>query len=136
MISCILISTLNRFEFHFFTTFLTESAHRTQGNTLIFCFIFLSPKNIQNAAKLEAANIVEAFEFFGEIVFEQNRISSKFDRFQWHRSIYSRESIDALGPFNHMIDIGRQHFRICAFGTLELLAWNDLNRWFSGDVCH
>lgn len=111
------------------------------GQPLSFVFL-ISLRLIQQKVlvdekvRSETAHIVESFEFFGEIVFKQNGISSEFDGFQRHGPVDSRESIDTLGPFNHMIDIGRQHFRICAFGALEFFAWNDLDRWFFCDICH
>jgi hypothetical protein len=75
---------------------------------------------------LQAANIVKAFQFFWEWIFEEYGICSKLDRLQGHPAECFGKSVHALGPFDHVPQIRRQHLVVHTLGTLELLPWGHL----------
>lgn len=81
--------------------------------------------NVQVHVKtnLQAAYIIKAFQFLWEGILKEYRISSKLHRLQGHSAKCLHESIYTLRSFNHVAQIGRQHFIIHTFRTFKFLSW-------------
>lgn len=83
---------------------------------------------------LQAADIIESFQLLREVVLEQHGICTELDGAQRHPTVDAGESIDTGGPFQHVVEVGRQHFRVGAFGAFEFLARRHFDRRFAGYV--
>ena len=89
---------------------------------------------IINRIYLQASNFFESFKFVRELIFEEYRISAKFDRSEWHSFINIGESVDTLSTLDHVRQIGGKHFRIRAFRATKFFLRRYFYRSFAGYI--